>query len=223
MKTAIFVCLTALSLLACSGPKPNPSMLADRDPIAIGVIEMEFEKFLSSSLEKKEVQVFFAPRSDSVYLQFKYQTITYLQYWNRQNRAAFIAALAAYRRDYDERNLVLGPSKASRAYGTFKGYIEWGQFNIGLLMSAKAEPRMEFGYRFNGESPYFTVLQRSSPDISGSGSDSRESLNIRTYYTRAQAGELAEHFDQDFLLSLLGGHVDPPGSPPPQDSYNEAE
>jgi hypothetical protein len=201
-------------------------MLADRDPISMGNIEMELEKILSTALEKKEALVFFAPRTDSVYLQFRYQTVTYRQYWDRAGRAAFVSALAMYRKDYDGRNLGLSPSKASRAYGALKGYTEWGQLNVSFLMSAKAYPRMELGYRFNNGSPYFTVLQRRAEDVSGMASSdvTRESLNIRSYFTRAQAEELAVLFDQEYLLSLIGG-IDAirSNTEVPADTYTETE
>ncbi|MDR1288685.1 MAG: hypothetical protein LBK08_13845 [Treponema sp.] len=229
MKTGIIASmfLVAVLFFSCQGgARPNPNMLADRDPISMGSVELELEKILSSSLEKKEAQVFFAPRTDSVYLQFRYQSITYRQYWDRAGRAAFVSALTRYRKDYEDHNLGLAPAKASRAYGTLGGYTEWGQVNISVLMSAKANPRMELGYRFSSGSPYFTVLQRRAEDISGMASSdvTRESLNIRSYFTRAQAEELAVLFDQEYLLSLIGGmNAIRSNTEIPADVYTEAE
>jgi hypothetical protein len=131
----------------------------------------------------------------------------------------FKAALARYKNDYDARNLGLSPSKASRAYGTLKGYTEWGQLNVALFMSGKAYPRMELGYRFSNDSPYFTVLQRRADDEGIAATESHESLNIRTYFTRAQAAELVDLFEQEYLLAVLGPAALDKGIP--VDSYNE--
>jgi hypothetical protein len=220
MKTVmVSVFLFAVLFFSCGTAKPNPNMIADRDPISLGTIELEAEKFLSSALEKKEATVVFVPRTDSVYLQFRFQTVTYRQYWDRPGRAMFKAALAKYKNDYDAHNLELSPTKASRAYGQLKAYTEWGQLNIGVLMSGKAYPRMELGYRFNNRSPYFTVLQRRADDEGLAATESRESLNIRTYFTRAQATELVSLFEQDYLLSLVGPAALDKGIP--ADSYKE--
>ncbi|MDR2370029.1 MAG: hypothetical protein LBD71_00995 [Treponema sp.] len=220
MKTVmVSVFLFTVLFFSCGTARPHPDMIADVDPVSLGTIELELEKFLSSALEKKEATVVFVPRTDSVYLQFRFQTVTYRQYWDRSGRAMFKAALARYKDDYDARNLGLKPAKASRAYGQLKGYTEWGQLNVAVFLSGKAYPRMELGYRFNNGSPYLTVLQRRADDEGLAATESRESLNIRTYFTRAQATELVNLFEQDYLLSVLpAAALD---KRIPVDSYNE--
>jgi hypothetical protein len=173
-------------------------MVADIDPISAGKATLSMEKFFSSNLEPKEAAVVFAPRTDSVYLQFVYQTTTYRQFWDRPSREKFIAALEQYQKDFDAKNLTIKKSKSRQAYGSVKAVVEWGQFSFNI--NSRGYPEINLGYFFKDNNPYFTVLQREAGDtIFGE----RESVRITAYFTRAQAAALAAVFDQAYLLSLV--------------------
>ena len=73
------------------------------------------------------------------------------------------------------------------------------------------------GYRFKDDAVYFTMLQRSANEESSRRS--KESSQFTMYFTRAQAGELAKLFDQDYLLELVGDQAIPP--PPPNDTEKD--
>jgi hypothetical protein len=200
-----------------------PDMIADRDPVSVGAVEFEVDRFFSSNVEKKEASLIFYPRYNTVALEFRYQTIRYRQFWDLAGRQKFVLALERYKEDYAAKNLVNKYSKSRSIYGKFKGKIEWETFSI--TTPGLAYPTMEMGYRFRGKgggSPYFAVLQQSAKDEYTLNSDSSkpDSLQICTYYTRAQGEELAKMFDQSFLLSLLGPLPDP-DEPPAQDEYQE--
>jgi hypothetical protein len=80
-------------------------------------------------------------------------------------------------------------------------------------------PNYEMGYVFKEdssrrESPYFTIFQRESKDIlMENDTIEGKSANIFVYYTRAQAEDLANIFDQEYLLSLTRSM--PAGDPEP--------
>jgi hypothetical protein len=213
----------SLLLFSCEsfGKKPramNPNSLADRDPIAIGTAAMQFDKFFSTSLEKKDVEVWLDPRTDSVYLQFKYQTITFRQFWDKSNRLQFITALEKYKKDYEAKNLNLKKNRARRAYGILESRIVWGQIANDIFMNAEARPKMELGYAFRKDSPYFAIYQRSANNLLGLQGDGeeKESLVLNIYFTRAQADELVKLFDQQYLLSFLTAVPAPvPADPAP--------
>jgi hypothetical protein len=202
-----------LSLLACNtNPRISEEGIANLDPITAGSVEAEFPKSFSSTIEKKKVDVIFEPRTNMVYLEFKYQTVTYRQYWNQENRARFREALEKYKADYEAKKLVDKPYRTRRAYGNLKGLVHWGYpFNINvtiLRLSSMGYPNYEIGYLFKRDSdrretPYFTIFQRETDDVlkDNNARESR-STNIFVYYTRAQAEDLANIFDQQYLLSL---------------------
>jgi hypothetical protein len=201
-------------------------MVADKDPVSAGTIEVEFDRFFSSNVEKKDVQVIFYPRYNAVALEFRYQSIRYRQFWDPEGRQKFVQALDRYKEDYAAKNLGNKFSKSRSIYGKFKGKTEWETFSI--TIPGLAYPTMELGYRFRGKdggSPYFSVLQQSAKDEYTLNSDNAkpDSLQIPIYYTRAQGEALAKIFDQSYLLSLLGPLPDPEAALPAEDEYQEQE
>ena len=198
MKLLVVVCALCAS---CAGA-PKPDMIADVDPFLLGSVALSFDKFFSSGLTQKEVPLTFDPRTDTAYLQFTYETVTYRQFWSRSNRRAFTEAFARYQTDFEARNLGLSSAKSRRAYGSVKGKAEWGQLSFSI--NSQSFPTMDLGYQFKGDNPYFTVVQREAENTLSSNSDRpRRSLRITTYFTRAQASELARFFDQEYILGRL--------------------
>jgi hypothetical protein len=205
--------LLTLFFLACkTTPRMGDDGVANLDPIPAGSVEAEFPRMLSSAIEKKKVEAVFVPRENTVYLEFKHQTVTYRQYWNRENRARFRAALEKYKTDYEAKSLVDRPFRTRRIYGVLKGMAQWGYpLNLSIMvlrLNSMGYPNYEMGYVFKEdssrrESPYFTIFQRETDDILMENDVIEgKSANIFVYYTRAQAEDLANIFDQDYLLSL---------------------
>jgi hypothetical protein len=203
----------------------HPNFIADMDPISVGAIFGQFQRMLSSSLEGKDINVYFMPRTDEVYLEFKYQTLTFRQYWEKADRLKFITALERYKKDYAARALKLKGARARRAYGSFDGKTEWGQVNTSFLMNSRAFPNMELGYQFKKKNPYFTVYMQAAPDVLNLGDGyERDSLSVMLYLNRAQGDELLALFNQQYLLSFLGPRSSPDYYAPKVDEgYQEAE
>ncbi len=79
---------------------------------------------------------------------------------------------------------------------------------------------MELGYRFRGDTPYFSVLQRSARENSGANNGANlESLQFSLYFSRSQGDELAGLFAQEFLLGTLGDRVVPVSDDSADDVY----
>jgi hypothetical protein len=197
------ILIPVLLMGSCASQSPKQSrMLADMDPIPLGSVGIGFEQLFSTALDTKEVPVQFNPRDDTVSLEFRYQTVIYRQYWDRAGREQFIAAVQRYHADFEERKLSTKASKSRTAYGSTSGKAEWGQFAFSV--NARSYPRMDLGYRFRGNNPYFTVVQREAQDrIMPSGDTSRMSLQITTYFTRAMADKAATFFDPEYLGAVL--------------------
>jgi hypothetical protein len=204
-----------LSLGACaSGPSVEEEWIADLDPVQAGIIDAEFSRPLSSAVDKRDITVFFCPRDNNVYLEFRYQGMTFRQYWSSANRAAFRQALETYKADYAARNLIDKPNRTRRIYGSLEGMIRWGFApqigGFGLALGSQGNPSYDLGYAFKRdrgasrtESPYFTVFQDQCTDTLA-GSNPSQSLFLYLHFTRAQADELVRLFDQVYLLSLIG-------------------
>jgi hypothetical protein len=206
LKIAGVILLPVLWAASCASQSPQQSaMLADVDPIPLDSVAIGFEQLFSAALDTKEAAVQFNPRDDTVSLEFRYQTVIYRQYWDRAGRERFITAVQRYHTDFEARSLSTRTSASRRAYGSAAGRAEWGQFAFSV--NARSYPRMDLGYRFRGNSPYFTVVQQEAQDTIMPSSDSpRMSLQITSYFTRAMADTLAALFDPQYLDALLEEH-----------------
>lgn len=195
--------IPVLFVVSCvSHPPKNSPLIADVDPIPLGSVKIAFDQLFSADVEAKEVPVQFNPRDDTVSLEFRYQTVIYRQYWDRTGRERFITAVRQYQGDFEARNLSAAASKSQSAYGSTGARAEWGQFAFSV--NACSYPRMDLGYRFKGNSPYFTVVQREARDTKmPTADDSRMSLRITTYFTRHTADKTAAFFDPAYLAGVL--------------------
>jgi hypothetical protein len=178
------------------------------DPIQVGFVPIGFEEFLSSQINPVDVPVFFEPRTNMVYLDFLYQSVTYRQYWDEAGRAALKAAFARYEEDYTAKNLPRKrKSQTTRTYGNITGRTDWG--TIKWTINSRSFPRFDFGYIFvrtdGQDSPYFIITQKSAPNVRKvvSTTEQHDSLQIEFYLTRAMVEELLALFDQDNLLALI--------------------
>jgi hypothetical protein len=201
--------LCAAALLCCSCANINtasryPNMVADKDPFSLGTIEASFDMLFSSKVKtNNEVDVVFYPRENKVALEFKYEFISYRQFWNQTARRQFTEALELYKKDFDARKLVTKYNKSRAVYGKIQGQLEWETFKF--TTTYKSSPLLDLGYRFKDGSPYFTVLQRSAKEETGAISGTElESKQISMYYTKNQGDALAKLFNQEFLLQIAG-------------------
>jgi hypothetical protein len=192
-----------------------PDMIADLDPISVGTIEAEFDRAFSSRLDKLEIEANFYPRYNTVALNFRYQLTNYHQSWSQEGRELFIKAVESYKADFARGNLGRKFSKTRRAYGKFRGKLEWTFSKYSELNVSS--PLIELGYRFLGEkgkeTPFFAVSQYSAEEESSQESGTRlDSIPINMYFTREQADSLVRIFDQSSLLNFIEA-----------ESYNEAK
>jgi hypothetical protein len=179
-------------------------MIADVDPITLGEVEIQFNKIFSSKLDSGTAEIVFEPRENRVFLQFRYQFVTYRQYWDAQNRGKFSAAVERFNREFEESTLVDRGTKTRKNYGSFKGLTEWQQFNIGIAFPFRSHPTFQLGYEFKEKIPYLTILQQDAPDETRTNDEVQaRSLVIIVYLTRSQAKEVNAFFDQNFLKAQV--------------------
>ena len=205
-----FLILTAVfGTLSCGTvdyAKRYPNMVANADPVSAGTIEVQLNKFFSSKLNKVQAETIFYPRLNAVVLEFRYELIRYRQFWDADARKQFAQGLELYKTDYEAHNLIDRYRKTRGIYGKVKGRLEWEAFKY--TKTRVAYPAIDMGYRFRAGTPFFTTLMRSAPEEADAGDSSprEESAQISMFFTRAQADELVNIFDQDYLMGLLGGY-----------------
>ncbi|MDR0656978.1 MAG: hypothetical protein LBG22_11745 [Treponema sp.] len=218
----------AVLMVSCITQDPQklyPDMVADQDPVSVGIIDAEFERLFFAKLDKQDVEVFFLPRYNAVALDFRYQLTNYRQIWSREGRELFIKAVESYKADYAARNLDRKFSKTRRAYGKFKGKLEWSYSKHSE--SNVSSPVIELGYSFQGEkgkeTPFFTVTQKAAREESSRQSDSEklDSVPIKMFFTREQADELIRVINQESLMSALVFSHD--YDQPKDEDYGEAD
>lgn len=200
----VFPFLFVLLVFSCASAKHQPggeNFIADADPFQIASTPIMFTRIFSSQLAQRDVPLTFIPRTNEVYLQFSHETLVNRQFWDRNNREKLISAVTQYLKDFDERRLNRNARNSDRAYGVLSGKLEWGQFAFAITMNSRSFPQIHVGYQFVGNTPYFTITQRDAEDTLNG--DSRRSLRMTLFFTRAQAAELASFFDQDFILGAL--------------------
>ena len=163
-----------------------------------GSIEIQFDKALGG-LKKETATVSYYPEEDAVCLDFRTEAVYFSQFWSREGRNAFIEALEQYNQDFEERALVKS-RKTKKAYGKAQGYVVWKTMKI-LFAPAYGVSNYELGYAFNEGSPFFTVMQRSA-EYKDDKSNIRKSVKVLSYFTRAQAEDLAGLFNQEYLNSI---------------------
>ena len=216
-----------LSFAGCSSIQTVPeepfSVDLEAPNISVGIVEAYFERFMSiGGLANRDITVDYYPDEDAVCLQFRVDFMTYYQFWTRDNREYFLAALEQYKEDFTQRNLnTRGSKRTKRQYGVIPGFLIWQSTRFTLRSSGY--PDIEIGYFLRSISgnrvSFFTLNQREAEyqDVT-TGSERVRSPEILIYFSRSQADELAAMFDQQLLDSLLTGRIRP-ASDAELDSY----
>ena len=190
-------------------------MVADMDPISVGSFYAAFDRMIGGGVNTSRVEATFHPRLNAVALEFRYEFVTFRQFWDEAARRHFAWALEQYNADFEARTLVNQQRRTRSVYGRVVGRLEWQTTRFGVVHVAY--PVIELGYRFRENAPFFATLMRSARPGGGveAGSAQTESRQMFMYFTRAQAADLVRMFDQAFLLGLLEMHDVPEQIAPP--------
>jgi len=206
----ITILIFALSLCVCktTTPKETPfTVNLDSPKISVGNFDAQFDPYLNvGKIRTINVKVDYYPADDAVCLQYKMDFITYYQFWERDGRAAYIAALEKYKDDYAQRKLSeKGSRKTKKQYGRVDGFLIWQA--AAYTTRASGNTSFELGYDIkkvsNDKVAFFSIYQLETEFKKEKSVDrTTKSKSILMYLTRAQADELAAFFDHDFLKNL---------------------
>jgi len=204
--------LIAFTFAACQSIKKQIEIAGQREEkfkvdmkspkIQVGSVEMQLDRALFG-LKKTTVNVSYSPVEDAVCLEFKRNTITNYQFFNKANRTAYLNALEKYLEDYDNRKLA-DKKTTKQQYGSDEGYLIWKVTKVSNQFSSNVD--FSFGYKFKEKSPFFTITQGEAvfeEDFSVRNSEKYTTNGeFQLFFTRAQATELAAFFDQQFIRSM---------------------
>ncbi|MDR2597076.1 MAG: hypothetical protein LBC76_07135 [Treponema sp.] len=208
----ISLLLLVFALFGCNSFKKQIDIAKQREPkfkvelkspkLSVGSVEAQLEKMFFG-LKKVKVDVTYSPIEDALCLEFKRNTVTNYQFYNRSNRAAFLKALEKYLEDYDNRNLVNNKT-TKKIYGSDEGYLIWKITRVSSQYHDNVD--FSFGYLFKEKSPFFTITQGEAEfdDIFASTEAEKFKTNgeFQLFFTRAQAMDLAAYFDPEFLQKM---------------------
>jgi hypothetical protein len=165
------------------------------------------DRTIGSGIRNQNIIVSYFPDYDAVCLTFRSDFITFNQFWSREGRDAFLNALEQYNEDFIQRNLSYRGTRATRQrYGVVEGFLVWQAARF--TVRAYANMDVHLGYsmrRIDGNrAAFFTVTQGRAEYIDPISRDQNRTSNIMTmYFTRTQAGTLADFFDPVFLSTVI--------------------
>jgi len=203
------VLLLVLSCQTVDLSKKYPNMVADMDPLSVGTFDVQSDRFFSTKVRKSQFEAVFYPRLNSVSLEFKIDLTSYRQFWDEPARKQFAAALELYKKDFEEGKLANNNKRTRSVYGSVKGRAEWSITQYSK--TRVSNPKIEIGYQFKENTPFFSIFMRPAKEIVSGEDDSNAtySQQFNMYFTRAQADVLVGIFDQARLLELIGKKINP--------------
>jgi len=204
--------LLVLLLAGCSSFKRQVELAKQRQikfkvdmktpKVPVGTVEAQLDGQFTG-LKKVNVNVTYSPVEDALCLEFKRNTVTNYQFFDRPGRTAFLNALEKYTEDFEGKKLV-NSKKTKNKYGNTDGYLIWRITRVSESSHDSVE--FSFGYLFKEKSPFFTITQGEVvfEDIFATDSSKKYLTNgeFQLFFTRAQSMELAAYFDQQFLRGL---------------------
>ncbi|MBR1723017.1 MAG: hypothetical protein IJ727_11140 [Treponema sp.] len=216
--------------------KKSPEKAKDSDPYSKAKVKSKnegffeklfdfkkFEKYDSTNVflkkGKKRVCTFVhKPDTDLGGFLVRYDTSSYACFLAQNERNALINAINQYFDDFDNKKLDKSMKKSERVYGQVGGYEEFGVTES--MMTSYSKPKVYFGYKFLGKSPYFAIFVLRSPNLNEDLGSNRppQSVDQKYYFTKAQAQKLADFLSDENIESL--NHTEDQVSSEP-DSYEE--
>lgn len=129
-----------------------------------------------------------------------YHQIYYI-FINEATRKKLKSNVEQYIEEFDARQLSK-KGKTYKKYGEEPARIEWG--TIPSMIDAYGNGKIQFGYRFYDNSPYFTITVWPVKNLeSRKAAGSEKSIKIQYFYTKKQAELIAELLSNENLAEKL--------------------
>lgn len=155
---------------------------------------------MAMGIKPRPGQMIFNPKTEMAGVQVNYQSAIFNILFDEKTRYQIADALSRYLEDYEGKRLVRKKnSKTRKIYGTGKCYVEWG--TIKSMMYNYANTRVQFGYEFKGDSPYFCLIIKGAKNEQKNMGDyiAKESTEVQLYFTRTKARAFAAALSDDAI------------------------
>lgn len=152
-------------------------------------------------LESSEGTVYYNSSLKMAGFRANYYHQIYYIFINEDTRKKMKSNVERYIEEFNARQLSK-KGKTYKKYGEEPARLEWGTFSS--MIDAHGNGKIQFGYRFFNDSPYFTVTVWPVKNLEkhkAAGSD--KSVKIQFFYTKKQAETLANLLENENLSEKL--------------------
>lgn len=199
--TQVAILVSILMLLALTGctttaktstiREPDDHYLGNFDPFQLENAMCITQSF-KGELSPKELQMYFAPRQNTVEAHFQYGIDKVAVVFNLEERKAFLEGILAYMEAYNAGELPVRSPDKKNYFTRTPVSVSWGVF--GLAYKADTYVRINYEYLEPGK-PYFLATFENAPSKSKDDDASSPVMNL--YFSPSQLEMLLEIVDQD--------------------------
>lgn len=178
-----------------------------------------FVKEITGKVKERDADLYL--RTDNYMAGFGsyYLAAYYIVQFDEENKKKLATAVNNYLNDFENKRLNRKGKKTEKAYGKINYRLDWGSISSTTPNHGSGDGYL--GYEFVKGSPYFTIsnypFKNDYYDIAGD-STSRESLQLKYYFTKAQAKALVERTSDSYIRKILTGTNELP-EPTAADEY----
>lgn len=163
-----------------------------------------FTTTATGSIKLQDSQIFISTKEDLAGFGSAYMAAYYIVLMDTDSRAKLAKAFDSYLSDFDNKRLNRKDTKSFKKYGTFKTTLNWGPLEATTPNHGSGTAYL--GYEFKKNSPYFVLSNyayyNDYYDVAGD-STTRESMNLKYYFTKAQMKELLSMIDEEVIANAL--------------------
>lgn len=165
-----------------------------------------FAKELTGRLNEKDADIYL--RTDDFMAGFGsyYLASYYIVQFDDANKEILAKAVENYLDDFENKRLNRKGKKTEKTYGKINYRLDWGPISSSTPNHGKGTGYL--GYEFVKGSPYFTIsnypFENEYYKVAGDAT-TRESQTLKYFFTKAQARQLVERTQNEYIKKVLSG------------------
>lgn len=159
-------------------------------------------------MEEVEGTVYFNAELKMAGFQANYYHQIYYLFMDENSRKKIKENVEQYIKDFEEHSLSK-KGKTYRQYGEVPVRLEWG--SISSMVDAYGNGKLQSGYRFHNDSPYFTLTVWPVKNLEQKkAAGSAKSIKIQYFFTKKQAETLVNLLSNENLAEKLNPYFENP-------------
>ena len=179
--------------------------LGNKDEIMLCETTSFFTKSMTGKPAQKEAVIALNTKNGTAGFGSAYMAAYYYVQMDQNARQKLAKAVEQYLSDFENKRLNRKGKNTFKNYGSISVTLQWGSLKSSTPNNG--EGPLYLGYSFENKSPYFTLtafpIQNNYYEVVGE-STTRESLNLKYLFTKAQAQELVRLLSEDKISEYLG-------------------